>query len=295
MATPWTFEERLAAYRAEGITKIVIMPGAKTHNRDAETGKAFGPVYGLTVHHTAGDWADDRDGAVFCFNGTSALPGPLCQDYVGEDGTLYVIGHGRCNHAGTTTQAVKNSLLAGRAPNMTDRGVGAENVDANDFMYGLEIENRGDGKDPYEPAQYDTAVRWAAAHIRHYAKDGWDQNNAWGHKEITKRKPDPSFDMNRYRADVKARLAQGGEQEVPLTPQEIQAVAKAVWDHGISNRFRPDADGNPRVIPARFFQEWSDSHYDDLMAAIARVAVAGVDLDALADKVADKLAARLQD
>ena len=49
MSTPWTPEERIAAYKREGITKIVYMPGWKTHNRDDETGKTFGPVHGAVI------------------------------------------------------------------------------------------------------------------------------------------------------------------------------------------------------------------------------------------------------
>lgn len=317
MAAVWTFEQRLAAYRAEGITKIVIMPGAKTHNRDDETGKAFGPVYGVAIHHTAADWDNDEDGAQFCYRGTASLPGPLCSDYLGEDGTLYVIGHGRTNHAGTTTQAVKDSLLAGRKPNLNDRNVGAENVDANDFFFGLEIENRGDGKDPYEPAQYDVAVRWACAHIRFYRAQGWDENNAWGHKEITGRKIDPSFSMDKYRADVKARL-EGEEEDVALSAEDIKKVAQAVveeltgttegrqklvgaifrTDHVVDS---PEGEGsaNPHWWAQSYLREGylrdteTQRVLGEVKAKVDSIAVGGVDMDALAVKVADELYRRM--
>lgn len=295
MAAVWTFEQRLAAYRAEGITKIVIMPGAKTHNRDDETGKTFGPVYGVAIHHTAADWDNDEDGAQFCYRGTASLPGPLCSDYLGEDGTLYVIGHGRTNHAGTTTQAVKDSLLAGRKPNMTDRTVGAENVDANDFLFGLEIENRGDGKDPYEPVQYDVAVRWACAHIRHYKAQGWDENNAWGHKEITGRKIDPSFSMDKYRADVKARL-EGEEEDVALTTEDVKKIlntddiVRSPDDATDTNKFWTVASYlRENYLRTREAREAVKA----LEAKVDALAVGGVDLDALAVKVADELYRRM--
>lgn len=93
------------------------------------------------------------------------------------------------------------------------------------------------------------------------------------------------------------------------TPAEY---AKAVWDHGISNRFRPDAAGNPRIIPARYTMEWADDHYDRLLAAIKaapaaaltaeqlatladRVATDPTLAERIAELVADKLAARLAD
>ena len=200
MSTPWTPEQRIAAYKREGITKIVYMPGWKTHNRDDETGKTFGPVHGVVIHHTAGVSATM---AQTIRNGYSGLPGPLSQDFLAKDGTLYVVGHGRCNHAGTITPAVRDAIINERAPHR-DLLDGTESVDGNDLLYGLEIENRGDGKDPYPAAQYDVAVRWAAAHLRHH---DWSVYSAWGHKEITRRKTDPSFDMKAFRTAVAKRLA----------------------------------------------------------------------------------------
>ena len=200
MGTPWTPEQRIAAYKREGLTKIVYMPGWKTHNRDDETGKTFGPVHGVVIHHTAGVGSGL---AQYCYRGTSSLPGPICHDFLAKDGTLYVIGHGRTNHAGTVTPAVAAELQSVHPIPSRSLLEGTETVDGNDFLYGLEIENEGDGSDPYPPVQYDVAVRWAAAHARHH---GWDANSVWGHKEITRRKVDPSFPMPAFRDAVQRRL-----------------------------------------------------------------------------------------
>lgn len=210
MATPMSAGAWENALRIEGITKIVKMPGWSTHNRDDETGKTFGPVHGVVIHHTAGV---GEGMANFCYKGTSALPGPLCHDFLAKDGTLYLVGHGRTNHAGTTTQAVKNAFIADKAPTGAERRQVPENVDGNDFLYGIEIENKGDSKDPYPAAQYEVAVRWAAARLRFH---GWSANSAWGHKEITGRKIDPSFDMVKFRKDVAARLSK--HPSAPTTP-----------------------------------------------------------------------------
>lgn len=210
MSTPWTFEQRMAAYRREGITKIVVMPGASAHGRDDETGKTFGPVHGVTIHHTAGVGPGMP---AYCRNGSPSLPGPLCHDFLAKDGTLYVVGHGRTNHAGTVTPAVAAELRKETPQPSRDLLEGTESVDGNDFLHGLEIENRGDGKDPYPAVQYDTAVRWAAAHCRFY---GWNAHSAWGHKEITRRKVDPSFPMPDFRNRVVARLAP--PTPAPTTP-----------------------------------------------------------------------------
>lgn len=314
MATPWTFEQRLAAYRAEGITDIVVMPGAKTHNRDDETGSVFGPVHGVTIHHTAGVSSGMKN---VIYNGVAGLPGPLSQDFVAKDGTLYVVGHGRCNHAGPVTEAVKKSIIAERTPNLNDRNVGSETVDGNDFLYGLEIENEGDGKDPYPAKQYDVAVRWAAAHLRHH---GWGANSAWGHKEITRRKIDPSFSMDTFRDRVKARLADE-EEDVALSAEDVSKVAKAVveeltnttagrqklvgaifrTDHVVDGPDDPDDPANTN--PHWWAQSYLRENYLKLQGVVSDVAsvkskvdslsVGGVDLDALSVKVADELYRRM--
>lgn len=312
MATPWTFEQRLAAYRAEGITDIVVMPGAKTHNRDDETGSVFGPVHGVTIHHTAGVSSGMKN---VIYNGVAGLPGPLSQDFVAKDGTLYVVGHGRCNHAGPVTPAVKASIIAERAPNLNDRNVGSETVDGNDFLYGLEIENEGDGKDPYPSKQYDVAVRWAAAHLRHH---GWSANSAWGHKEITGRKIDPSFNMDTFRDRVKARLADE-EEDVALSAEDIEKVAVAVTNKLIAgggvlensdvrrvwvtdgNIESPEGkdSANPYWAPASFLRETylkvSGVSVDvaSVKSKVDSLSTGGVDLDALAVKVADELYRRM--
>ena len=224
MSTPWTFSERLAAYRAEGIAKIVVMSGAQTHNRDAATGRTFGPVHGVTIHHTAGVGSGM---AQFCYNGNPSLPGPLCHDFLAKDGTLYVVGHGRTNHAGTVTPAVKAAIINEQAP-ASQKNVGSETEDGNDFLHGLEIENLGNGSDPYPAQQYEVAVRWAAAHARHY---GWSVNSVWGHKEITSRKIDPSFNMNTFRSAVGARLNQ---EEEDMTPEQAAQLQKLYDDRKVS-------------------------------------------------------------
>lgn len=52
------------------------------------------------------------------------------------------------------------------------------------------------------------------------------------------------------------------EEDVMASKEE---VAQEVWDHLISNQFRPDSSGNPRQIAAKDFMEYGDKHYDDVM------------------------------
>lgn len=210
MATPMTADQRLAAYRAEGLT-VHEYPGWRTHNRDTATGRPFGPVFGVLIHHTAGH--NDKD---LCYKGRTGLPGPLCHNWLGKTAGLWMIGHGRANHAGLVDGDVVRALVAERSPLPKDD---LADTDGNDCLYGLEIENLGNGSDPYPVEQYRQAVLWAAAHCRHH---GWTEKSIAGHKEVQPGKVDPSFDMDVFRADVRKQLAitPGGTATPKPTPSK---------------------------------------------------------------------------
>ena len=198
MAKPMTPEQWLTALRAEGVTDIVEMPGWRTNNRDHI--KAFTDVRCTMIHHTAGEGAGLPR---LLFDGRDDLPGPLCHDYLTRTGRLYLVGHGRANHAGTVAA---NAYAAVR----DEQGVhpypdAAEPVDGNAVSYGLECENSGAEDRVWPAVQYDVAVRVQAARCRFH---GWSADSVWAHKEATRRKPvDPRLPMDRFRADVAARLA----------------------------------------------------------------------------------------
>lgn len=208
MGTPMTAAERLAAYKYEGLT-VHERDGWRTHNRDTATGRTFGPVVGVLIHHTAGH--NDKE---ICYNGRPDLPGPLCHNWLGKTAGLWMIGQGRANHAGLVDGDVVAALIAEKAPLPHDDYA---DTDGNDVLYGLEIENLGDGHDPYPADQYRQAVLWAAAHCRHH---DWTAKSVAGHKEVQPGKIDPSFDMDVFRADVDKQLAArpGGAPAPKPTP-----------------------------------------------------------------------------
>lgn len=208
MATPLTAANTLAKLKAEGLT-VHEHAGWKTHNRDAATGKPFGPVIGVLIHHTAGH--GDKE---LCYKGRADLPGPLCHAWLGKTEGLWMIGHGRANHAGLVDLDVLNALRAEKSPLPVDNQA---NADGNDVLYGLEIENLGNGRDPYPDVQYRQAVLWAAALCRAH---GWTERSVAGHKEVQPGKVDPSFDMDVFRADVKRQLAKTATPApTPSTPR----------------------------------------------------------------------------
>lgn len=218
VATPLSADQMLSALKAEGL-RPVEYKAWDTHNRN-HVG-SWGGVNGVVIHHTAG-----RDSRELCYNGRSDLPGPLCHAHLAKDGTLSLIGNGRTNHGGLFTQNAHTAVL--NESSTHPRPSGSEVVDANQHYYGIEIENLGNGSDPYPAAQYEAAVRWATAICRAH---GWSADSVIGHKEGTTRKIDPSFNMDTFRAAVRARLkgATAPEPEKPTepTPPKEEAVTDA--------------------------------------------------------------------
>lgn len=220
MAEPLILDRIRKAFTAEGV-RYAVASDASTNNRN-HVGK-WGPMNGVMIHHTAG-----TDSLGVIRKGLPDLPGPLSQGHLSKVGLLTVVSDGRCNHAGKGSQAVYDAVLDERPLPAT----GPDAVDGNQHFYGLEIENKGTGHDPYPAQQYDQAVRWAAALCR---ANGWTERSVIGHGEWTKRKVDPSFPMNQFRKDVAERLAHpaswnGEKDPVPTTPQPEPVKPQAYKD-----------------------------------------------------------------
>lgn len=322
---PISADRYLAIMRAEGLD-VAGYGNWRTHGRQEATGKTFGPVNGLVIHHTAG-----RNSLALCYNGMSGLPGPLCHNHLAKTGRHSILSVERANHAGTFAANAHQAVLD-ESP-VHPRPDAAEPVDGNDHYYGLEIENLGDGDDPYPWVQYVAAVKWATAICR---EQGWNQDSAIGHKEGTRRKIDPKgpvvgpdgkkfdFTMSRFRSDVKAALAlpAGRWQGQAAEPEEdmptVQEIADAIEDRllGTDGVYKaPDDASDYDPNPDSGGHWWSGrTVYDSLVtevrrtardvaelkeinaqitAKVDRISIGGVDLDALAERVADLLAARL--
>lgn len=225
MARPMTPDEWLAALRAEGVTDIVEMPGWRTNNRDHI--KAFTDVHAAMIHHTAGEGSGLPS---LLFNGRTDLPGPLCHDYLDRTGTLYLVGNGRANHAGTVARNAYNAVLNEQAVHPYPDA--DEPIDGNAISYGLECENNGADGRAWTAKQYDVAVRVQAARCRHH---GWSANSVWAHKEATRRKPvDPRIPMDPFRADVAERLTHqpswnpNEEDDMTISDADAETIARKV-------------------------------------------------------------------
>lgn len=228
MAKPGTAAAFIAALKRFGVD-VVEVAGWRTHNRDDETGKPFGPVYGVMMHHTAGV----AKGAVdFCRRGTASLPGPLCHGVIDKDGKVHLVGWGRANHAGGGDPDVLAAVKAERRPlpkpNVHEGSPGA--VDGNDAFIGFECVNKGDGKDSWPPAQLDAMKRTAAAVCSLY---GWSATSVVRHMDWSDWKSDPKgVNWDGFLGDVQ-RLLDAAEapkpQPVDPKPKPVPTVSlKAV-------------------------------------------------------------------
>lgn len=224
MATPLTAQRLLTALKAEGC-KVREHTGWKTHERDDETGKPFGPVHGVMIHHTAGAHTLE-----VIYNGHSELPGPLAHAHIAKDGTVTLTSAGRANHAGggdarVLAQVTDESYSdKPTAPTKHDGSPGA--ADGNDAFYGFECENLGTGKDPWPEAQLDAIERASAAICRAY---GWSSKSVIGHLEWSDWKIDPKgFTMPFMRGRIAERLKHAANWDrTPSEPIDPQIIPKS--------------------------------------------------------------------
>ena len=256
MATPMTATQVVAQLKKWGLHYVEIS-GWATHNRNSKG--AWGPVNGFIWHHTGADVSDGKSYAAgTLYNGLSSLPGPLCHFSIGLDGTVYLVGWGRANHAGggdpATLQHVINEDYSSQLH--PTRG-NLDGVDGNAHFYGVEIQYSG--SHPMAPAQYKAALLLSAAILDFH---GWSEKSVIAHGEWSDDKWDPGYApgkimaMPAVRTDIKATLTAGPqEDDVALTADDISKVAQAVFEKfaaggGILENSDLDRVWGDDVIPA---------------------------------------------
>lgn len=210
MAAPMTAAQFLKALKAEGLT-VREHAGWRTHNRNHKG--AWGPLNGVMVHHTASGTGGIES---YVYNGTDALPGPLCQGLIEKSGTVVAIGWGRANHAGggdpDVLRAVVNETWPVPKTNEHDGSNGS--VDGNAHFIGYECVNKGDGKDPWPAIQLEAIARACAAVARYY---GWSANSIIRHLDWSDWKSDPrGVDWTKMRARISKILA-GKPNATPMS------------------------------------------------------------------------------
>lgn len=217
MATPMTATQIKAALTKWGV-RFREYKDWETHNR-GDRGTGWGPVNGLVWHHTGSDSSDQRE---LLYKGLSNLPGPLCHFGVAQDGTVWLVGWGRANHAGLGDDDVLKAVIDesyGDYP-PTDN---ESNTDGNSRFYGMEIWYSG--SHGMTPAQYEASLRVSAAIFDFH---GWSAKSAIAHGEWQPGKWDPGYapsrmmDMRAVRSDI-ARKLEGGNVTTPVPGKDVEA------------------------------------------------------------------------
>lgn len=198
----------------------------------------MGSVSGIVCHHTGVSNPSHLNMPTLrtLIEGRSDLAGPLCQLGLGRDGTFYVIAAGKANHAGP--------------------GVW-KGISGNGRLIGIEGEN--DGKEPWPDVQMDAYRRGVAALLTRLQLDA---DMCCGHKEYAPaRKPDPSFDMDGFRADVRAIMRGTGVIRPPIP---------AVADHQRMTLRRGDRGDPVREVQQKLGLETDGIFGPNTEAAVRR-------------------------
>ncbi|MGW4250346.1 peptidoglycan-binding protein [Streptomyces californicus] len=214
MATPLTADKLLKALRDEGL-HVIEHRSWRTNNRNHKG--PWGPTHGVMIHHTV--TTGTASSVELCYNGHSALPGPLCHGVIAKDGTVHLVGNGRANHAGSGDDDVLQAVIAEKSLPADNEA----NTDGNRHFYGFEAVNLGDGKDPWPEEQLLAIERAAAAICRAH---GWSERSVIGHLEWQPGKIDPrGFSMNGMRGRVAKRLGSTPKPQ-PTPKPKPPAAAK---------------------------------------------------------------------
>lgn len=173
-------------YSLTWLPSVLRTAGLKVAEVDGWESRGRGDIkkiLGILCHHTVGPKSGNMPSLRTLIEGRSDLPGPLSQLGLGRDGTYYVIGAGKCNHAG--------------------KGSWCGVTDGNASFIGIEAENTGGTDDfPWPDVQLNAYHRGVAAILMHI---GQSVDFCAGHKEYalpSGRKADPDLDMHAFRLSV---------------------------------------------------------------------------------------------
>ncbi|MER6601214.1 N-acetylmuramoyl-L-alanine amidase [Streptomyces parvus] len=233
MATPLTADRLLKALRDEGLT-VIEHRSWRTNNRNHKG--PWGPTHGVMIHHTV--TSGTANSVELCYNGHSALPGPLCHGVIAKDGAVYLVGNGRANHAGLGDDDVLRAIIDEK-PLPADNEA---NTDGNRHFYGFECVNLGNGKDPWPEAQLLAIEKAAAAICRAH---GWSMRSVLRHLDWQPGKIDPrGVDW----ADMQARITKRLGDKPATSPTKPAPPKTPVVDLSkliAAARHNPAAKGTP--------------------------------------------------
>lgn len=239
------------------------VPYREYHGWETRGRGPMGEVHGIIIHHTGSDSQSDSYLQFLAVDGRGDLPAPLCNVSTDMDGDLWLIAAARANHAGAGSSHIMQHVIAEDyaataykqelKPDPDDLG----GTYCNGSYYGNEV--RYDGGQPMTDKQWASAVRWAAAVCDFH---GWSAQSVIGHREHTRRKPDPgNCPMYKFRLAVSGLLAAGP----PETPGDVKPPPTT----GDDDMSAQDVSDGIRMYMRDFFKDeqgTGDTILDDMRA-----------------------------
>lgn len=299
MATPMTATQIVAQLKKWGV-KYKEVKSWETHNRNAKG--AWGGMNGFIWHHTGAD-VSQANAATYAgstlYNGLETLPGPLCHFGLATDGTVYLVGWGRANHAGGGDPVVLNHVInEDYSGNLKPTKGNKDGTDGNAHFYGVEIMYSGSHK--MTDAQYKAGLKLSAAILDFH---GWTEKSVIGHGEWSNDKWDPGYasgkimDMSAVRADVLKTLKAGPNPTTPTKPTtpttpttpstggatvaKKDATYKSVWDLDVATPPKGhETTANPTWAPMSLLK----GIFENLDALTKKVDELSAKIDALQSK-----------
>lgn len=218
MSKPMTPEQLLTQLKKWGVPYREYT-GWKTRNRNHKG--PWADLNGFMWHHTGSDAEDQR---AYLATGSAELPGPLCHFGVAQNGTVWIIGWGRANHAGLGDDDVLDAVI-----NETKLPVDNEaNTDFNAHFYGAEFWYSGSHS--MTSAQYSSGIKLSCAIADFH---DWGGESIIGHGEAQPGKWDPGYKkgemmpMAKVRTDINVALKTGPNPlpTIPSQPTKPAAVS----------------------------------------------------------------------
>lgn len=234
MAIPMTPTEITKQISRWGATAKAYKADWETHNR-GQRGEGWGNVHGVVIHHTGSD-DDVKD---YLYRGTDALPGPLVQFYIDKLGIIWLIGWGRCNHAGGGDPAVlahviNEDYIGTLTTHFGEGDTGAK--DGNAYFYGIEVGYSG--SHVMSPAQGASLIKLCGAIAEHH---NWTEKSFIGHYEWNKYKWDPGcgpneqrYSMSLMRSDIRRVILAGptGSKPPVTNPIDTPDATNTTYEQG---------------------------------------------------------------
>jgi hypothetical protein len=183
---------------------------------------------GVMIHHTAGPAGRYRIPRERMADGRLGLRGPLVQVGVNRDGSALWVTNGRAHHAGAGDAQVLRAITS---DNISVPRPRLDSTYGNTYFLGIEMDHSGDPSERWPVKQVDRAATIAWGWCKAF---GWGPERILGHKEWTKRKVDPAYDMDAFRERVESQangVTEWGSPSVPVaSPPKKKRVQKTRFE-----------------------------------------------------------------